>query len=55
MLKIFAIPVAVIQSVWSICHISFGAGASKRRNLAVGRFFGSERPSKPLRSLTLGV
>jgi hypothetical protein len=41
MLKIFTTPVAITQSVWSICHISFGAGASNRRYVALGRFRGS--------------
>ena len=40
MLKIFATPVAIVQSVASICHISFGAGVSNRRGEPFGRLYG---------------
>ena len=40
MLKSFTTPIAVTQSVASICHRSFGAAASKLRHDDFGRFFG---------------
>jgi hypothetical protein len=41
-LKIFTtlVEVAITQSIASICHHSFGAGASKRRHDDFGRFSG---------------
>jgi hypothetical protein len=33
-------PVAITQSIASICHHSFGAGASNRRHEDVGRLRG---------------
>ena len=43
MLKIFTGPgaAAITQSIESICHHSFGAGASKRRHDDFGRFSGA--------------
>jgi hypothetical protein len=40
MLKIDTSPVAITQSIASICHHSFGAGASNRRHDPFGRFRG---------------
>jgi hypothetical protein len=40
MLKIFTCPVAITQSVASICHHSFGAGASNRNHDPFGRLCG---------------